>query len=541
MIIQKKDSLRTRLRREEEISMDIADKFENIPVIAPGPGGEPVLMVDGSPFLMLGGELHNSAASSLEHMEREVWPFIRPYGLNTVILPLAWENVEPFEGSFDFSLLEGLLSQARREKVKLVLLWFGLWKNGESFYVPAWVKEDEKRFFRAEYRGHIPSYTVSPLCEEGVEADRRAFIRVMEYLRDHDGEDHTVVMVQVENEIGFRWSERDFSEAALEAYAGRVPEEIRELYGVDGSWKEALGERAPELFMAWHYARAIERIASGGKEVYPLPMYVNTWLDHHPSRPGVFPTGGPVSRLIPLWQRMAPSLSMVAPDIYEPNFREICESFKTCGNPLFIPEARRDPITASNVFYALGGLNALGFSPFAVEDFLKDDMPNADPKLLEDLNIEQNGFTCYGTAPYLKESYRILNGMLPLIAKLRGTEKMTGFIRSNPDEKGCILSMGEYDLQLDYLPAKSCRPGCAGIIIRAEKGFYIAGCNVKFTPLPKVGSDTWLSTVRLEEGEFVNGEWKPGRVLNGDESAETRLGDMAGVKYLQVCVHPYAE
>ncbi|MDO4292411.1 MAG: DUF5597 domain-containing protein [Eubacteriales bacterium] len=512
-----------------------------IPVIAPGPNAEPVLFVDNEPFLMLGGELHNSASSSLLFMEKEVWPNIRPYGLNTVILPLAWESVEPVEGTFDFSLLEGILQQARRENVRLVLLWFGLWKNGESFYVPEWVKADQKRFFRAQYRGRIPSETISPLCREGVEADARAFVRVMEYLREHDSRAHTVVMVQVENEIGFRLSERDFGRIAQAAYAEKVPEEITQLYGVRGSWKEALGEDAPEYFMAYHYAKAIERIASAGKKVFPLPMYVNTWLDHHPSRPGVFPTGGPVSRLIPLWKRLAPSLDLIAPDIYEPDFKGICESFKRDGNPLFIPEARRDPVTASNVFYAFGGLNALGFSPFAIEYFLKDDVPKTDAALLEDLKIEESGFNCHGTAPYLIQSYRVLNGMLPLIAALRGTERMMGFIRSNPDEKGCILSMGEYDLQLDYLRTGAGHPGSAGIIIRAEKGIYISGCNVKFTPIPKKGSDTWLTLVRLEEGEFQDGVWVPGRVLNGDETSQMELGDMAETKYLQVHVHLYDE
>lgn len=516
-------------------------KFENIPHIAPGPGGEPALMVDGTSFLMIGGELHNSASSSLEHMEKEVWPYLRPYGLNTVILPIAWESVEPEEGIFDFTLLEGLLQQARREKVKIVLLWFGLWKNGESFYVPGWVKEDSKRFFRAEYRGHIPSNTISTLCQEAVEADAKAFVKVMEYLRDHDGTEHTVVMVQVENEIGFRFSERDFCRAAQTLYKEEIPAEMAELYGANGTWKEAFQENAPEYFMAYHYAKDIEYITSRGKEVYPLPMYVNAWLDHHPSRPGVFPTGGPEARLIPLWQKLAPSLDLIAPDIYEPNFKEICENYKVCGNPLFIPEARRDPITASNALYAFGGLNALGFSPFALEDFLREDIQSVSAEQLEDLKIEVNGFTCYGTAPYLLQSYKLLNGILPLIAELRGTDKMIGFIRSNPDEKGCILSFDKFDLQLDYLPAKAGHPGSAGFIIQSEKGIYITGCNVRFTPHPKVGSDTWLTVIRLEEGEFVDGVWKPGRVLNGDEVYQMELGDMAETKYLQVSVHEYEE
>lgn len=121
---------------------------KRIPCIAPDSNGIPVLYVQGEPFLILGGELHNSSSSSLEFMEKEVWPYIRQFKMNTVILPVAWESIEAREGCFDFTLLDGILSQARREKVRVVLLWFGLWKNGESFYVPSWVKEDDRRFFQ---------------------------------------------------------------------------------------------------------------------------------------------------------------------------------------------------------------------------------------------------------------------------------------------------------------------------------------------------------------------------------------------------------
>lgn len=507
------------------------------PCIRPDANGIPMLYVQGEPFLMLGGELHNSASSSLEHMEKEVWPWLRPLGLNTVILPVAWESIEPEEGVFDFSLVKGLLEQARREKVRLVILWFGLWKNGESFYVPSWVKADDSRFFRACLSPQSPCNTISLLCEEAVEADRRAFSRLMDYLREEDGEENTVIMVQVENEIGLLGAERDYSEAALAAYEEQVPEVIQKLYGVQGSWREALGADGPEYFMAYHYARAVERIASGGKEKYPLPMYVNAWLEQHPDRPGVYPSGGPVGKLVPLWKAAAPSLDLLAPDIYVPYLDDVCEEYGVCDNPLFIPEARRDPSTASNAFYVFGARNGLGFSPFGPEDFLRDDLPPVDPNQLAALNIDMSGFACQGTGPYLVRTYQVLRGMLPILVARRGTDRMCGFIRKNPNDRGCIIPMDGFDVQLDYLPAKEGQPGTGGILLREEDGFYISGCNVKFTPLPKKGSDTWLSLICLEEGEFENGIWKRGRVLNGDELGDMRLPDMAETKYVRVCVH----
>lgn len=266
-------------------------------------------------------------------------------------------------------------------------------------------------------------------------------------------------------------------------------------------------------------------------------MYVNAWLEQHPDRPGVYPSGGPVGKLLPLWKKAAPSLDLIAPDIYLPDLKRVCEEYSVCQNPLFIPEARRDPVTASNVFYALGGLNALGFSPFAPEDFLQEEQKTPDGELLKTLNISVDGFSCQGTGPYLVRSYQVLRGLYPLVLKWRGTDRMTAFIRSNPWERGCIIPMDDYDLQLDYLPENPGQPGSAGIIFREENGFYISGCQVRFTPLPKKGSESHLTIVRLEEGEWKDGIWEAGRVLNGDELNGRELKDMAETKYMKVCIH----
>lgn len=511
--------------------------MKQIPYIAENKHGVPTLYVKEEPFLMLGGELHNSAASSLEWMDKEVWPYLRPIKFNTIILPMAWECVEPEEGVFDFSLMEGLIDQARREQVKLVLLWFGLWKNGESFYTPSWVKEDYQRFFRSRYTNRQPSNTISPFCEKAVEADKKAFVRLMEFLKEKDGEENTVVMVQVENEIGFLGAPRDYSDTANAAFEQQIPEKLAEIYQVSGSWKEAFKEDAAEYFMAWQYASDVEAIAAAGREVYPLPMYVNAWLEQHPDRPGTYPSGGPVAKVMPIWKAAAPSLELMAPDIYVPDFKGTCEEYKANGNPLFIPEARRDPITASNAFYAFGGLDAMGFSPFAVEDFLRDDIQVPDFALLASLNIAMSGFNCLDTAPYFKKSYDVLAGMLPVITELRGSDKMMGFIKQNPWDTGCIIPMDNFDLQLDYTAKEGRNPGSAGIIIKEENGFYISGCNVRFKVLPKKGSDSFVTMVRLQEGEFVDGKWISGRILNGDELSQCSLGDMAETKYVKICVH----
>ena len=253
-----------------------------IPRIAPNQYGVPTLYVNDQPFLILGGELHNSSSSSADYMEKNVWPALRPLALNTVIAPVCWETLEPEKGSFDFSLTDSLLFQARQEGKKLILLWFGIWKNGETMYAPSWVKQDPITYFRACYSPDNPSDTVSPLCTAAIEADACAFARLMSHLRETDGEENTVIMVQVENEIGFLGAQRDYSKEAQKAYLAPVPPAMKEYAGIPAdntdSWYPLFGEDAPELFMTYHYCLAIQHIASAGKAEYPLPFNVNAWL-----------------------------------------------------------------------------------------------------------------------------------------------------------------------------------------------------------------------------------------------------------------------
>ena len=377
-----------------------------IPRIAPNQYGVPTLYVNDQPFLILGGELHNSSSSSADYMEKNVWPALRPLALNTVIAPVCWETLEPEKGSFDFSLTDSLLFQARQEGKKLILLWFGIWKNGETMYAPSWVKQDPITYFRACYSPDNPSDTVSPLCTAAIEADACAFARLMSHLRETDGEENTVIMVQVENEIGFLGAQRDYSKEAQKAYLAPVPPAMKEYAGIPAdntdSWYPLFGEDAPELFMTYHYCLAIQHIASAGKAEYPLPFNVNAWLEQFPEIPGSYPCGGPIAKYMDLWKKLVPSIDMLSPDIYLSDFKGVCDAYTAGDNPLFIPEARRDPVTASNVFYAFGQYNALGFSPFGIEDMFPvpspsgsapEEAPAPDPAVMAALNIDLSAFS----------------------------------------------------------------------------------------------------------------------------------------------------
>jgi beta-galactosidase GanA len=245
------------------------------------------LMVDGEPFLILGGELWNSSASSLAYL-RPIWPRLVDLNINTVLAPVSWELVEPAEGTFDFSLVDGLIAGARQYNLRLILLWFGSWKNGMSSYVPAWENRDSARFPRARRADGTPVDVLSTLADANWRADSSAFAALMRHLREVDGRDHTVIMVQVENEIGLLGDSRDRSPTAEEAFAGAVPAEflqylhhhqssllphlrVRWEHGgrrSAGSWEEEFGAglETDELFMAWHYARYLDQVAAVSKD-----------------------------------------------------------------------------------------------------------------------------------------------------------------------------------------------------------------------------------------------------------------------------------
>ena len=110
------------------------------------------LIVDGHPWILLAGELHNSSSSSVAYLE-PIWPRLAALNLNTVIASLSWELVEPEEGKFDFSLADGIIEAARQHYLKLVFIWFATWKNGDGAYVPAWVKTNWTRW-QAAHSAH---------------------------------------------------------------------------------------------------------------------------------------------------------------------------------------------------------------------------------------------------------------------------------------------------------------------------------------------------------------------------------------------------
>lgn len=353
------------------------------------------LLVDGRAFLVLGGELHNSSASTPTAV-RAAFSALPTRGLNTVLAPVSWSQIEPAEASFDFSLVDALLAEARRARMHLILLWFGAWKNGRSTYVPAWVRSDSQRFPRAATTTESRLEHLSPFAPAVREADAAAFSALMTHLRQADGAEHTVIMVQVENEVGLLGDSRDRSALATAHFHTQVPDDVfaaleahpgmpiaaewrRRGAGRSGTWPQVFGDSrtTDEAFMAAAYARHVDTVAAAGKHAFSLPMFANAWLytqvELEPGTPaggqapGLYPSGGPVPRVAGLWRALAPSIDLVVPDLYFGDFDEVCRDYTDANDALLIPEMRRDAQGVGDAFVAVGTHGALGVSPFAID------------------------------------------------------------------------------------------------------------------------------------------------------------------------------
>ena len=307
-------------------------------------GSKYQLMVEDEPFLMLGGELSNSRFTSVESM-KPVWPKLKSMNLNTVLAPVFWELIEPERGIFDFSLLDEFIAEARAHDLKLVLLWFGSWKNSMSSHVPGWIKTDQVTYPRAVDENGVSQEILTPFSDNNLQADLQAFVELMKHLKNVDEIEQTVIMIQPENEIGMLPSAREYHELANEQYKQQVPKALMrylvenkhslvpEFYSVwkangfknHGTWEEVFGKglHTDEIFMAWYFALYVDQITKAGKDIYPLPMFVNAALNRPGWEPGRYPSAGPLPHLMDVWKAGGKYIDFLTPDFYNPDFKTL--------------------------------------------------------------------------------------------------------------------------------------------------------------------------------------------------------------------------
>ena len=472
-------------------------------------GSATQLIVDGRPFLILGGELGNSSASSPQDIDR-IFPKLKRTGLNTVLVPAYWDLIEAEEGTFDFSLIDHTVNQARANGLRIVFLWFGAWKNSMSCYAPLWFKQDYKKYPRVRTETGKPLEIASPFSDNVFQADSKAFKAFMRHLSETDGDKHTVIMVQVENEIGMLESARDHSEEANRLFESDIPEELagylkknkKTLHPwlaekwqkagekTEGNWQEVFGTDlyTDEIFMAWHYAAYVERMIRCGREAYNLPMYVNAAMNSRGRKPGEYPSAGPLAHLIDIWRCAAPGIDLLAPDLYDKGFTGWTAQYKLHNNPLFIPEIRLEPNDGVRAFYVFGEHDGIGFSPFSIED--APDRPDYR----------------------LTQSYLKLKELMPLITRYQGQEAMKGLLFDQTEKERTLtwdntLLICKHFFTLPWDPRAtdgSVWPEGGGLVIRmAENEYLIAGSGivVEFKSKEEAALDT--EQAQLGEDGFV--------------------------------------
>lgn len=287
--------------------------------------------------------------------------------------------IQAVEGRFDFSFVDTLLAQAREHKVRLVLLWFGTWKNTNAQYTPEWVRFDNTRFPRMLDKEGKSAYCLSPMGEETLKADKKAFVALMGHLKKVDQAQHTVIMVQVENEVGTYGMARDFGPRGQAAFNQPVPQVVLDYkkpplaLAAKGSWQQVYGAYADEYFHAYAIASYIEQIAKAGRAVYDLPMYVNNAL-RDPLAPMApwkanFASGGPTFDVIDIYKAVAPHIDIAAPDMYDPasaKFTATLDHFQRPDNALLVPEMSNAADYARYTYLVLGR-GALGVAPFGID------------------------------------------------------------------------------------------------------------------------------------------------------------------------------
>jgi len=499
-------------------------------------GNATQLIVNGKPLLVLGGELHNSTTSSVDYM-RPIWEQMKKKNLNTVIAPVYWELLEPQEGKFDFSLVDSMIYGARKQDLHLVILWFASWKNGYSMYVPSWIKNNSDKYQRAKDKDGKSMQQLSTFCDATAEADARAFKALMKHIHDVDAQQQTIIMAQIENEVGLFYNPRDYCEAANKAYNSAVPDDFMQYlishkgklqpeldsvwkangYRTSGTWEEVFGKSivdkknwqtlsylTEELFTVYHYAIYIGKVAAAGKEEYSIPMYVNAWLKQPMTPvPGKYPAGGPTPHTLDIWRAAAPSLDLIEPDIYVPDATYTIEQYHREGNAIFVPEIRPGIRSANEVLWIFGQHDAIGVSPFGIDDSKPEDDP-------------------------ITKTYSALTQVEDLMLQHQGDGTMRGILvdtikRNQEFDLGgyhvkAQLSSGSFAELAGFSVGEKKANIAGGILISTGKDEFIAigkDYTLTFTALQQGGKT--IDVEYFDEGTFVNGKWVTTRRLNGDE------------------------
>jgi beta-galactosidase GanA len=500
--------------------------------------GRHALLVDGQPFLILGGQSHNSSA--WPGMMPQVWSAVKTMYANTLEVPIYWEQIEPQPGKYDFSFIDTLLIQSRKHNVHLVLLWFATWKNGSNHYMPGWMKNDPAKYPNITGKNGQPVDSPSPYAQAAMEADAKAFAAVMGYLKKADPQ-YTVLMVQVQNEPGSWDSVRDYSVAAQKLFKGLVPDELLKpevLKALNrpadskGSWQEVFGSDADEYFHAWSVARYVGYVAAAGKAVNKLPLYVNAALRDPLSNPdaSTYESGGPTDNVIPVWKAAAPAIDLLAPDIYlygSDKVLKVIDLYSRPDNALFVPEIGSNEEN-TRYFYSVLAHGGIGFSPFGIDQSGWGTLEE-NAKRLESVGKE----------------YALAGPMMRELAKWAFEGKIKAVVeREDHTEQTIDLGVWQAIVQFSATMGRTAQAntkptGKAMIVQLGDNEFILIGTHCRFTfrPVGVNAGKAW-QYMKVEEGSYENGIFKHLRIRNGDETdwGGPYIGDIPAVLHTTLIV-----
>src|ERR1039457_805438 len=500
--------------------------------------GRFALFVDDAPYLMLGAQVHNS--STWPNMLPKVWPAMEYLNVNTVEMPIYWEQFEPRQGQYDYTTIDTVLEQARQHHLRLVLLWFGTWKNGSQHYMPEWMKLATDRYSHMVDKSGQAVDSPSPFAAASLEADKTAFTAFMRHLKSADPE-RTVIMVQVENEAGTWGTLRDYSSTAQKLFEASVPPEVLTAMQLkttspSPNWQEAFGPEAEVCFHAWSVAKYVGQVAAAGKAVYPLPLYANAALRDplKPGAPGSYESGGPTDNVLAIWKVAAPALDILAPDIYQNDpaaYLRVLELYRRDDNPLFVPET--GGVVNARFFFSALGLQTIGFSPFGMDYSRGHDTSPGSRQPDEFLAWAMN--------------YRLIGPMQREVAELNFEGKLKAVAEVAPKVTE-TLPFGDWNAVVSYGATRSgqaigdAEPMGRALVARlSDNQFLVTGffCRVDFRPagtdqqrksqhvidgtgqIPSALIDgKWQHRqfLRVEEGTYENGVFNFVRIWNGDET-----------------------
>jgi Domain of unknown function (DUF5597)/Beta-galactosidase len=508
-----------------------------------------VFKVDGKPFFPLGGEASNSSGYN-DHESEVAFKAVQAIHGNTVEIPVYWEKVEPEEGQFDFSMVESLLVSARKYGIKLILLWFATWKNGNMDYAPSWVKTNPQRFKRVISPSGEDLWVLSPHCKANLAADKKAFTALCRYLKTKDEKERTVIGLQIENEPGSIGSDRDYSPEGQALFDSQVPSQfidamkkagdgrVNDIWQKIGSknsgtWFELFGWEAGEIMSAWSIANYIDDIAESGKAVFDIPMFINVWMmESGWSIPGEsYPSGGAVSKVLDIYKWFTPHVDMIAPDI-KPSahklYAEMCATYSRADNPLFMPETPPSP----DMFRAIANYNLIGYMRMAgsVESFLA-----LDGSIRPESQTGVDTIRCVASA-------------IPLILKYQGTSKIYAVLQEEFMEEQHLdfdgyTGLVEFASRRGSFGARDWRHSTVdmffkepptdpnrgrGLVFQVNRNeFYLVGINYRLRLREKPSQDKKQAplfvkflgrAVSLDEGHFdKQGKFVVDRPRNGDQ------------------------